>query len=210
MVCVPDLDQAIETYRGLGFQMYPGGVHPGRGTHNAIAFFEDDYLELLAVRDPKEADAGLLKFLEAGEGVRYFIIASDDLDADVAAMRSRGADVTDVKEASRKTTSGSVLRWRYANLGTRNALPFFLIQHLTPIEERRAQVPRRDHPNGATGIAGIGLPGDRKEYERILGRPPETFGISLAGRPRTIRFRGDKVASVALEEAHGVALIFGR
>ena len=48
MICVPDLQQAIVTYTRLGFRVHPGGVHPGQGTHNAIAFHQDDYLELLA------------------------------------------------------------------------------------------------------------------------------------------------------------------
>lgn len=190
MVCVRDLDAAINTYRRLGFQIYPGGIHPGRGTHNAIAFFEDDYLELLAVRDPREADPQLLKFLEAGEGLRYFIIASNDLEADVAAMRKRSVGVTNVREASRQTTDGTTLHWRYANLGPRNALPFFLIQHLTPIEERRAQVPSRNHPNGVTGIERVSLPGNPMAYEHVLGVPPAKLGIELKDGPPAITFRG--------------------
>lgn len=190
MVCVHDLAEGTEKYRGLGFQIHPGGIHPGRGTHNAIAFFENDYLELLAVKEPKEADAGLLKFLEAGEGMRYFIIASDDLEADVAAMRKRSVGVTDVREASRETAEGTTLRWRFANLGPRNALPFFLIQHLTPVEERRAQVPSREHPKGATGIERISLPGNPMSYEHVLGVPPAKLGIELRDGPVAIHFRG--------------------
>ena len=41
MICVPELTQAVEQYRKLGFNIYPGGAHPGRGTHNAIAFNDD-------------------------------------------------------------------------------------------------------------------------------------------------------------------------
>ena len=51
MICVPDLAQGIDVYRRMGFNIYPGGVHTGKGTHNAIAFHQDDYLELLALRD---------------------------------------------------------------------------------------------------------------------------------------------------------------
>ena len=51
MVCVPDLARGMETYRRIGFDIRAGGVHTGKGTHNAIAFHEDDYLELLAVRN---------------------------------------------------------------------------------------------------------------------------------------------------------------
>ena len=51
MICVPDLAQAIARFTKLGFNMHPAGSHPGRGTHNAVAFNQDDYIELLAIRD---------------------------------------------------------------------------------------------------------------------------------------------------------------
>ena len=56
MICVPNLEQGIEQYRA-GFHMYPGGVHTGKGTHNAIAFNQEDYIELLGIRDQAEHQA---------------------------------------------------------------------------------------------------------------------------------------------------------
>ena len=38
MICVPDLQPGIDAYTRIGFNVAPGGVHPGQGTHNAIAF----------------------------------------------------------------------------------------------------------------------------------------------------------------------------
>src|SRR6185295_1675124 len=98
MICVPDLERGMHAYRRIGFDVHPGGSHPGRGTHNAIAFNEDDYLEILALRDREEYYAanrsgGLLAFLERGGGLRYIALQSDDLAADAAAMRARGVDV---------------------------------------------------------------------------------------------------------------------
>ena len=105
MICVPDLAQGMAAYRRMGFTVEPGGVHPGRGTHNAIAFHREDYLELLGVHDreellraasaPGSSDAGLFDLLARGGGFRYIIVQSDDLPADVAAMRRRGVDVGD-------------------------------------------------------------------------------------------------------------------
>jgi len=51
MICVPNLEQGIDAYTRIGFHIYPGGAHAGRATHNAIAFLQDDYLELLSLRD---------------------------------------------------------------------------------------------------------------------------------------------------------------
>ena len=54
MICVPDLAKGIEAYTRLGFNVCPGGAHPGKGTHNAIAFHGEDYLELMSVSDRDE------------------------------------------------------------------------------------------------------------------------------------------------------------
>ena len=186
MICVPDLPQGIERYHQLGFNIYPGGTHPGRGTHNAIAFLRDDYVELLAIHDQAEhhaaggfwaSDGGLGGYIAAGGGIRYVILQSDDLTADVAAMRSRGVDVGDAIEGGRQTPAGQQLRWKAAVLGPKNPLPIVFIQHLTPLEERRKQVPGAgNHPNGVytlerayivTRDAGAAA----ATYANVLGMP---------------------------------------
>ena len=111
MVCVADLGGAMDVYARLGFSVHPGGVHTGKGTHNAIAFNDHDYLELLAVRDRDEylrnsPYPGLLEFIAAGGGLRYLILQSDDLAAEVAAMRARGVDVSDPIDGARRTPAG--------------------------------------------------------------------------------------------------------
>ena len=103
MICVPDLDEGIEQYRKLGFHTYAIGAHPGGGTHNAIAFNDEDYIELLAIHSAVEAaEAGYLnmagklsEFIAAGGGLRYIAVQSDDLAADVSAMRGRGVEVSE-------------------------------------------------------------------------------------------------------------------
>src|SRR2546427_12212704 len=139
MICVPNLKQGIEAYTRIGFSVQPGGDHTSGGTHNALAFFKDDYLELLAVREGQQQAAGaaLLEFLARGGGLRYIALQSDDLAADVAAMRTRGVDVSDPDDGGRRTPAGQELRWRSARLGPQNPLPIFFIQHLTPPAEGR-------------------------------------------------------------------------
>jgi len=183
MICVEDLDRGIETYSRIGFDVHPGGIHTGKGTHNAIAFNEEDYVELLAVRDRDEylrnsPYGGLLEFIERGGGLRYVIVQSDDLAADVAAMRARGVDVSGAIEGARRTPAGQELRWLAAMLGERNPLPLFFIQHLTALADRRRQIPAAGaHPNGALRaerayIAVTDLAAAAADYERVLGAPP--------------------------------------
>jgi hypothetical protein len=181
MICVPDLAHGIDSYRRIGFEVLPGGAHPGRGTENAIAFTGEEYLELLGLRDRDEYRAatggrgGLVEYLAKGGGFRYVAVQSDDLGADVAAMRSRGVDVSDVSEGGRRTPGGQELRWKSASLGERDALPIFFVQHLTPLAERR-KPHRGEHPNGVLRvdrvyIAVADVRAAAAQYARVLGVP---------------------------------------
>jgi catechol 2,3-dioxygenase-like lactoylglutathione lyase family enzyme len=180
MICVADLARAIDTYTRLGFSVHPGGVHPGRGTENAIAFNDADYIELMSVRDRDEyvrarPDGGLLEFVAAGGGLRFIAVQSDDLVADVAAMRARDVDVSDATEGARRTPRGQELRWKAASLGPRHPLPIFFVEHLTPLAERRRQA-AGDHPNGVRHvervyIAVTDVAAAAEQYSRVLGMP---------------------------------------
>jgi len=181
MICVPDLARGITQFINLGFNMHEGGAHPGRGTHNAIAFNRDEYIELLAIRDPAEytaaagAGGGLTDFIAKGGGIRYIVIQSDNLAADVTAMRGRGVDVSNVVEGSRRTPAGLELKWKAATLGAQNPLPLVFVEHLTPVEMRRTQVPGAGaHPNGATVLDRAYIVTDNAEaaaavYAKVLG-----------------------------------------
>lgn len=154
MICVRDLARGLEQYRKLGFDIHPGGVHTGKGTQNAIAFNQEDYIELLAIRDVAECTAGspygaLPEFIAAGGGIRYIVIQSNDLAVEVSAMRERGVDVSDPIEGARRLPGGDELRWKAAFLGSQNPLPIFFIEHVTPLEARRKQVATAGkHANG--------------------------------------------------------------
>ena len=189
MICVPDLTQGIAQYVRMGFNMHAGGEHPGKGTHNAVALNNEDYIELLAVRDPAQYAAsgkagtwntGLTDFIAAGGGIRYIVLQSDDLAAEVVAMRSRGVDVGDVTDGSRCTPSGQMLQWKSAVLGPKNPLPIFFIQHITPMVERRKQVSTGNHPNGVytlerTYIVANDAEATAATYAKVLGMPqPKT------------------------------------
>ena len=180
MICVPDLQEAIDAYARIGFDVRSGGVHTGRGTENAIAFNAEDYVELLGLRDRAEylaasPEGGLLAFLAKGGGFRYVAVQSDDLAADVAAMRGRGVEVSDVADGRRQTPAGATLRWTSATLGAGNPLPIFFIQHLTPLAERRGPAPSH-HPNGVQRVdrvyvAVTDVAAAAETYSRVLGRP---------------------------------------
>ena len=185
-ICVSDLQAGMAQFRKLGFNVNMGGVHTGKGTHNAIAFNDEDYIELLAIRDQAEyqaavkagiGDAGLADFIARGGGIRSIMIQSDDLAADVAAMRSRGVDVSDAIEGGRRTPAGQELKWKVAALGPRNELPIFFIQHLTPLAERRKSAGAADsQPNGVHTLERTYIVVENAEataaiYAKVLGVP---------------------------------------
>ncbi len=181
MIAVPRLRAGIEAFTRLGFHVVAGGIHAGRATENAIAFNEADYLELLSLRPdalPPAAggsDARLAEFLARGGGFRYIALQSDDLAADVAAMRARGVEVSDPAEGARRTPAGRELRWRAAALGATNPLPVFLVQHLTPLAERRREADG-EHPNGVLRLDRVYVVVDdvaaaAPVYARVLGVP---------------------------------------
>ena len=185
-ICVSDLEQGIAQFRKLGFNVSMGGVHAGKGTHNAIAFNDEDYIELLAIRDRAEyaaalkdgsGDAGLAPFIAAGGGLRTIMIQSDDLAADVAAMRARGVDVSDAAEGARRTPAGETLRWKVAALGPGHALPLCFIEHLTPLPQRRraagaaAAHPNRVHTLERAYIVVKDVETQAAVYAKVLGMP---------------------------------------
>jgi catechol 2,3-dioxygenase-like lactoylglutathione lyase family enzyme len=174
VIVVTELEAAIETYSRAGFSVVRGGKHP-IGTHNAlIAFGDGSYLELIAFL---KLNTGHLwqTSLEKGSGIVDFCMATDDLAADVEAMRRAGVKIGEPFPLTRDRPDGYHLSWVLATPEPpfNGQIPF-LIKDDTPRDER---VPReRTHRNGATGIRTLAIavedPGvTSRYYARVLGRP---------------------------------------
>ena len=142
LIGVRDLESSACAFEGrLGFTLTPEGVHPGRGTHNRLAVFVTEYLELIAVRDPAECvfRPSLNAFLESREGLYMFAVGTDDLDGTVSELRRRGVDVSDPTPGARSAGDGVPgYTWRAAPVPT-DATPgseTFLLQHDVAIGDR--------------------------------------------------------------------------
>ena len=191
MICIPDLQQGIDTYTRLGFNVAPGGMHPGQGTHNAIAFHEEDYLELLSVRDRDEYLAGhpaggLLEFLAQGGGLRYIAVQSDDLVADVAQMRQRGVDISEPRDGARQTPTGQELGWKAATL-VRVTRCRFSLSSTTPLPERRQAAQAGTHPNGVLRvdrvyITVVDVAAAAEIYSHVLGMPVPKYSAGRSSK----------------------------
>src|SRR5437660_3883313 len=91
IIGVHDLAAAAQTFAtGIGLAVSGGGVHPTGGTSNRIVVIGDTYLELIAVHQPSEAQASIVRRLEQSEGYLNFVLSSNDLVADSQAIKARG------------------------------------------------------------------------------------------------------------------------
>jgi catechol 2,3-dioxygenase-like lactoylglutathione lyase family enzyme len=163
VIATRDLDAASQRFRALGFEVRPGGEHPGQGTRNAIIRFGLDYIELLAIRDEAEARAGglggvaLREYLREREwGMAGYALATSDIEGAAVRLQAGGMPVVGPFAMSRQRPDGSSLAWRLLIPdGTPWRRPWpFLIQWETPDAERMALEQPGRHPNGVTGVLG--------------------------------------------------------
>src|ERR671921_2508870 len=160
-------DHAVEAYRRLGFEVFPGGRHEHRGTHNAlIRFGGADYIELLGVYDLETAvESGLngrtlAEFVHDREGgLVGHCYATDDIEAEAARMREAGLEMVGPFEMRRKRPDGRALTWRLLvpeDIPWRRRWPFF-IEWDAPDQERLAVEGVGDHPNGARSVSSVAV-----------------------------------------------------
>lgn len=179
VIFVQDLNAAIENFRAIGFTTNYGGKHADGITENGLVIFADGtYLELIAlVEGHSYEDAtfrGLL--LEEGEGFTGYALMSDNIQAEIMALRERGINAADVRAGSRKRPDGEELRWQMSMLDS-GRIPF-VIQDVTP---RLLRVPAEgdniEHPNGALGVAELKIQvtdfdAEAQRYTAIIGAEP--------------------------------------
>jgi catechol 2,3-dioxygenase-like lactoylglutathione lyase family enzyme len=108
-----------------------GGVHPGRGTRNALLSLGGGaYLEIIApvAGGKPEGDAAELGRLATPTPV-FFAVRSEDLDATARTLKESGFAISEIRPGSRKRPDGSVLEWRTLGLSDAalvGVAPFFI------------------------------------------------------------------------------------
>ena len=133
IVGVADLQSGmIEMERRTGVRPVVGGVHPGRGTRNALMSLGDDtYLEILAL-DPTQAvdnkEVSELRALKRPTPIGWAISADQEILLR-SALAAANITASEPMPGSRAKPDGSVLRWvtfGYSDLDNLLA-PFFII-----------------------------------------------------------------------------------
>ena len=186
---VPDLEAAGTTLsERYGLASEPGGRHPGWGTGNRIVPLGSDYLELIAVVDPVEAEGSAFgrhvgQRAAGGDRLMGWCVAAERLD-DVAGRL--GLAIT---SGSRIRPDGTSLQWRSAGMEvalTRRFLPFF-ISWEGPPDVHPGRSPA-EHLARPLGIAWVEVSGRAPELREWLGG--EVLPVRVVDGPEDIRSVG--------------------
>lgn len=183
LIRVGDLDAAAAAFdaeHGLG--SVAGGRHPGWGTANRIVPLGSVYLELLTVVD--EEDARATPFgrwvANAPTGPIGWCVRTDSIEG--VAERLGLA----IRDGSRATPDGGLLRWRLAGLDQAAAepsLPFFIDWDVPSSNPGRSPV---QHRSGPVQLAQLELRGDTERIAHWLDGSALPISIK-AGEPSVAR-----------------------
>jgi Glyoxalase-like domain len=126
-----DLDRGIELVEeATGVRPAIGGVHPGRGTRNALlSLGERCYLEVIAP-DPAQSEIVHYPQLRSMTDARLigWAVHPPDIAAVAKQLRENQVAFTGPDDGSRKRPDGRVLNWKTINLADdhHGLLPFFI------------------------------------------------------------------------------------
>jgi hypothetical protein len=130
-----NLDAGIGWLEKLtGVRATVGGVHPGRGTRNALVSLGGrQYLEIIAP-DPGQPPENLSMNLRPLAQPRLigWAAAASDIDGLANRIRAAGHQVFGPRDGSRKRPDGGVLKWRTLGIasalseGDVDPIPFFI------------------------------------------------------------------------------------
>jgi hypothetical protein len=173
---VSDLDHGIDWFeRSAGVRAVMGGVHPGRGTRNALLSLGGlHYLEIIAP-DPSQTVGDRQFQLSALTEPRLinFAVRTNDINSTAVSLRRAGVHAIGPKDGSRRTPSGALLRWKTLGVeshfqsGEINPIPFFIewasdSTHPSKnapagcvIEDLRFEHPRADELTAALRAIGL-------------------------------------------------------
>lgn len=162
-----DLDRGIDLVKeNTGVRPTLGGVHPGRGTRNALlSLGERRYLEIIA---PDSSQGPVVHFPQILGMTEPRLIGwaahPGDLDALAKKIRAAGIAFEGPTPGSRARPDGTVLNWKTINLADdrHGLLPFFIEWSADTVH------PSKDAPAHAT-----------LEYFQIMSADPDELSTTL-------------------------------
>lgn len=130
-----DLDQAVEWFeKATGVKPVIGGVHPGRGTRNAlVALGGRRYLEIIAP-DPAQTTYNFqidVRGLTEPRLITWAAVSSD-INSVAEKARAGGYQIFGPRDGSRARPDGKLLKWKMLGvlskfvIGNVDPIPFFI------------------------------------------------------------------------------------
>src|SRR5260370_7278199 len=177
------LDTGIEfVNEGTGVVATVGGVHPGRGTRNALlSLGERRYLEIIA---PDPAQSEIVHYPQLRSMTEPRLIGWAVHPADIAAvakqLRENQVAFAGPNDGSRKRPDGRVLNWKTINLADdrHGLLPFFIEW------SANSHHPSKDAPAKCTLDYFEILSAEPDDLASTLKRIGVNFPVHLRDRPR--------------------------
>jgi catechol 2,3-dioxygenase-like lactoylglutathione lyase family enzyme len=183
IIGVNNLAEAARIFNDkLGLAVSGGGIHPAGGTENRIIVIGDTYIELIAVRTLEEAQQSILDRLAKGNGYLNFALSSNNIEADTAAMRSRGVSVIGPTTGRLNAVNDQFRAWSRSDVERSDLTQHypFIIQHDSTGEERRYRLAGwttpPEHPLGASKVLSATIAVENlgeaaQRFQHIYGLP---------------------------------------
>jgi Glyoxalase-like domain len=174
-----DLDKGIAfVEQHLGVRAALGGVHPGRGSRNALLKLgERKYLEIIAPdpAQPASADQRGLHSIEEPTLIGWAAHV-DDIEAVKSKLTAAKIAFTPVLAGQRQRPSGETLRWKALSLADDKGglLPFFIEW------SKESPHPSTDAPAGCKLVSFEIRTGDRLDPSQLS--PPSAFQIEAEAK----------------------------
>lgn len=185
---VSDLDHGIAWLEERsGVRAVFGGVHPGRGTRNALLTLGPRrYLEIIAP-DPQQAGSAASRELWAArlQGIQEprlinWAAHTDDLAAIVQTAKASGIAIEGLRDGSRTRPDGKVLRWKSFSLKNDHdgLLPFFIEWSLDSVH------PSQDAPAGCKLLQFSAESPNAKDVAGAAAKLGLDFSVKPGKQPR--------------------------
>lgn len=144
---VLELHSAVRTFESLGFRVTLAQGSDGKRSA-AYLSFDDFYLELRTVASPDAASG------PSREGLKEIALRSDDLQGEVARLRSAGISLSEVTEDAIDGPGGSLVR-RGVTVDLFTSVRF--VENLHQAEARSQYFGEGSHPNTARVLERVYL-----------------------------------------------------
>lgn len=191
-----NLEKGIQEIESLtGAKVSPGGVHPGRGTHNAILSLGPYcYLEIIAP-DPAQANTSKNLWMGLtdlkGSRITRWAVKSSNLQEIKKKMRQADINIGDLQQGQRRLPSGPLLKWELSDpeaCEQDGLIPFFIdwldsIHPATPLPqsckllELSIQHPQADQIAEKLKQVGIAIKSKNQQTAKICARLQTPHGI---------------------------------